>query len=696
MTTIQNILERATQLARETAIGSINPHRIGSIMVDTLQNLNEYQLTAGSLALQKIYDSISAMEADNAPVSDLSGRMLKLGQLVVISSNDDDSGKVYRYDGIVDNKSTWSFVNKIAQLPEHEKRLTKAEQDIRSLSSNKADKTGRYPEMSVGFADNLVGRGESTPAEFSFRASGGKSIKDGAARIKRLKGNSVVWNNVVDLVNLPANAAGVTATELDGRRIHLQGEFTNEGDRNLYVLDKQDIVEGHYYAVILQGSKYYGIYGYGGIATNSTDAAVVLATGTGSALTLLPRTSIDAGTYVDEVVTPQIIDLTLMFGAGNEPTTIEEYYTRKPIVEDEYAYNEGEVIHMTAEGIKSVGDNAWDEEWEEGLIANGENYDQPGCIRCKNYIPIIGGEQYHYANKAENYDDYMTMFFYDENKNLIDTLAWSIGTFPTPANARYMRFFINGSYGGVYKNDIILTLVHSGWKTDEFADYQPYWEDRLMFDERIKENFPNGMQKWDMVYNRNSKGYIVKGTGVVDLGTLAWEYEIINGYEMFRTKDNLLGATPTSGDGTNLICARYIDGNELIYTEGLDKSIELNQGYYGSVLVQDFLVVRDTSYTDAASFKAAMAGVLLYYQLAEPTIIEYDEPFNLDYRVADFGTEQMLTEQPSAPIAADIIYQFNAVDMIREHEQEIAELQSIIATMQAQLVSLTSQSEDIK
>ena len=55
-------------------------------------------------------------------------------------------------------------------------------------------KEGYHPNSTVGMSDNLVGRGESVPAEFSFRASGGKSIKDGTARIKRLKGNSVVWN----------------------------------------------------------------------------------------------------------------------------------------------------------------------------------------------------------------------------------------------------------------------------------------------------------------------------------------------------------------------------------------------------------------------------------------------------------------------------------------------------------------------
>ena len=72
-----------------------------------------------------------------------------------------------------------------------------------------------------------------------------------------------------------------------------------------------------------------------------------------------------------------------------------------------------------------------------------------------------------------------------------------------------------------------------------------------------------------------------------------------------------------------------------------------------------------------------------------------DQNFRDYYNVADFGTEEAIPATdaegniiPSAAFSADIIYQFNAVDMIREHEIKITELQSIIATMQAQLTSL--------
>ena len=304
-------------------------------------------------------------------------------------------------------------------------------------------------------------------------------------------------------------------------------------------------------------------------------------------------------------------------------------------------------------------------------------------LEAKNPIPIIGGEQY-FCN-TRSLLAYNGLFCYDSEGAFIQRVDSSDGYYTLPQNAAFIRFSMIRDYGTTYNNDIMLTLVHSGWKQDTDAGYQPYWQDRLMFDQRIKDEFPNGMSKWDMVYNKNGKGYIVHGLGVEDMGKLKWGISNSSGGGLRFTTDQNEGftASPNNTIG-NIICAKYVTHSaDEVYSEvhgiAIGKSTSIS--------------VYDPSYSDINSFKAAMAGVPLYYELAEPTIIEYDEPFNLDYKVADFGTEQAIAEQPSAPISADIIYQFNAVDMIREHELKIAELQSIIATMQAQLASLISNNE---
>ena len=100
----------------------------------------------------------------------------------------------------------------------------------------------------------------------------------------------------------------------------------------------------------------------------------------------------------------------------------------------------------------------------------------------------------------------------------------------------------------------------------------------------------------------------------------------------------------------------------------------------------------DTSlYPNVASLKSAMQGVMLYYELAEPIVTEIDSIPELDYIVWDFGTEEALSSVPSAQFNADIIYQFNAVDRIRENTLRVQALENIIAQMQAQLSSMSAQ-----
>ena len=116
MPNIIDILVRAQSLMNETALNSITPPRAGGIMYDTLLVLNQMQLEGASLLISKVYASVSAMEADTTPTSDLTGRALKPGQLVVIVTSDtssSDMGSEYRYNG----PGSWTYVGKVGGLP---------------------------------------------------------------------------------------------------------------------------------------------------------------------------------------------------------------------------------------------------------------------------------------------------------------------------------------------------------------------------------------------------------------------------------------------------------------------------------------------------------------------------------------------------------------------------------------------------
>lgn len=117
---IYDLISRAQKLRQETKLDSVSPDRVGALCEDTLKYINEFQLLASSPSLHKIYASVSAMQADKSPQSDLTGKALKLGQLVVIvpaNQSDATAGDVYRYDGPSGNTSAWTFVAKIGAVP---------------------------------------------------------------------------------------------------------------------------------------------------------------------------------------------------------------------------------------------------------------------------------------------------------------------------------------------------------------------------------------------------------------------------------------------------------------------------------------------------------------------------------------------------------------------------------------------------
>lgn len=567
-------------------------------------------------------------------------------------------------------------------------QVTNIEGRVEELESGyDFETTGYFPEMSVGLADDLAGRGESVPAEFTFRASGGKSIKDGRAYIKAIKGNSVVWNQLALINQDKFSACGVTATR-DGNRLHLHGTYADGGDPNIYILENVQTIPGHKYAIMLEGGDKYGIYAYVAFSGILKTFTVAVAEGNKASFTLMPL-SLTQGMEVDEWVTPMIVDLTRMFGEGNEPTTMEEFYARIPSGIDLYTRNEGEVIHMNTESIKSVGDNAWDEVWNTGYIGNDENIYDGNAFASNNPIKILAGEQYYFSIDALASGAYYYIIFYDSEMERLSyrTLnQYSDGIVTAPDNAVYMRFYVEGITR--YNDDILVSLVHSGWKQDTDAGYQPYWQDILPLP-IIREYFPDGMKSAgtahdEIRYNKTSgKWEAVKRIASVDLGSFSGWYNSTGIFWASGSMSELHPVAPADYDTMgNIQCAQYSRKSWSDVFYGTHQKI-IGMSPDGQIGIVDTNLNSDNIFE-------ALQGVVLYYELAEPIVTEITEDFRDYYNVADFGTEQAISSQPSAPFSANIIYQFNAVDMIREHEIEINELQSIIATMQAQLASLTN------
>ena len=543
-----------------------------------------------------------------------------------------------------------------------------------------AKKDGYYPSMTVGKSDNLVGRGEATPEEFSFRPSAGVlSIEDGTARIKSVKGNSVVWNSIV---TNSIGQSGYYLTKYDDGSYTMQRDESVTSGRYFSHWWSEKAIVGHKYLfwVSYETSNirsssdraYFAIYNLpiSGNAQplgkyeyeNTIGVASCIATCTGTSTSKISFAPSLAGGCVLTIKKYIGVDLTLMFGAGNEPTTIEEFNARKPYIVDEFAYNSGEIISMNVDAIKSVGNNAYNP-----LVG---------------YARVVGGKTYNFDGE---FGEVMFSTTIEGDKNTIDVTTGSQYT------------FAENGYVWLSGRDICVCLHHTYEKP-----ITPYEDDAvdLSWVRDIKDNegnalFHNGLRSagsaYDEIrYNRTTKKWeAVKRIGEVDLGSLDWYYTT-----------SLYGSALSGFMYNQLISASFQNNNEETPNIICDRigvlpiSEMLSAQVYNIITANKFnpnrLIVSNNTYTSADSFKTAMQGVKLYYELAEPIVVEIpnSENLNLDYRVWDFGTEEAIASVPSAPFRADIVYQFNAVDRIRENTTRVQELERIIAQMQAQMASM--------
>lgn len=321
-----------------------------------------------------------------------------------------------------------------------------------------------------------------------------------------------------------------------------------------------------------------------------------------------------AGTYK---FTLQLFDLTAMFGSGNEPTSVEEFEAMFP--EDYYPYNAGEIVSAGTEEIVEQGRNLWDEVWEEGSINYNSGLDTPNptAIRSKSYTPIIQNSTYIFAYTGSTKFGNVKVRFYDHSKNYIGGDSKNGDTYPnklfiTPSGAFYIRFTLPPEYGNAYKNDIALIADSSG-------TYTPFHRNVYQIPDTIKALPGYG---WSAGTARNYVDYenkkYVQCVNSVDLGTKNWLMYKDGDYTPFFY---LNGISDIRGGTPNFLCSKYQ------YAKiGVTDNVT---GLY--VLESTTVRVRDTAYTDATTFKKAMQGVMLYYELANPIVTDISTLIDDDF-----------------------------------------------------------------
>ena len=93
-------------------------------------------------------------------------------------------------------------------------------------------------------------------------------------------------------------------------------------------------------------------------------------------------------------------------------------------------------------------------------------------------------------------------------------------------------------------------------------------------------------------------------------------------------------------------------------------------------ILQNGIIIETDGTQSLADFKASLEAKPLdvYYELAEPIEVEYDEK-NLTYPVVAGGAEEAIASEPSSAFRADIGYGIDAVKTILDLKARVEALE---------------------
>lgn len=349
-----------------------------------------------------------------------------------------------------------------------------------------------------------MGNGVTHKFETDSKTAYQKTVPTGAKlmSVKSVGGRSIVWNQLVQPTSNEITGAGVKVTFSNDGIVTLNGTATTTGN----AVSVQPVKNQKEHKYLIVANPLSGVYGkdqllfssqsYG---QDSTGHGAIITNESSNAKWYYTLYVYEGVTYDNVKLQPQIFDLTQMFGAGNEPSTVEEFEKMFPA--DYYPYNAGEVVSAVVTDV-TVGDTA---------------RQIPEAIRN---LPGYGWS----AGTARNYVDYENKKYYQcvQSVNL-GTLDWKFNTTSGVGNHFYGR---------------------------------------------------------------------------IDLA-----------------KFKYLGAFGTTV--YNVLCSKYrtVSRSSSVF---VDKTITID----GADTRVSQIQVKDTAYTDAATFKQAMQGVMLYYELETPIVTD--------------------------------------------------------------------------
>lgn len=332
-----------------------------------------------------------------------------------------------------------------------------------------------------------------------------------------------------------------------------------------------------------------------------------------------------------------LIDLTQMFGEGNEPTTVEEFEAMFP--NSYYPYSEGELMSMSVNEATEQGKNYFDfskvPQGSSFAIGGGEGASTGAVTTDYSKQTITIPPKTYYANTRKTLKELCPnitqgTYIISMNRTNIDSngfvhLYGGIGdvflNIPTKLSNADLECEVILYNSATSENANVISNIQIE-RSDTATPYVPYHENHYTISQAIQNLDGYG---WGVgnVYNyvdyENKKFY--KYVNKVDLSTLGFVYTAYgDGNSLYGFRAPLPQGIKNDENAfskkNNLLCSKYPDTPWIDAYNGTDKTIsQLSQS----------IQINDSSYSDADPFKESLNGVYLYYELAEPIVTDISD-----------------------------------------------------------------------
>lgn len=460
--------------------------------------------------------------------------------------------------------------------------------------------------------------------------------------VKNIGGRSIVFNQNFQSRKEINN--GITATVDSDGTITLNGTVTASYFNFRDVTPEQNKVGKYAFKLLIMNNPDDISMKFGFLNRSQSTPAIT----SGSAVLIYNQTQYEtslgkstgisgltAGTVFNNVkIKIQIFDLTLMFGAGNEPTSVEEFEAMFP--NDYYQYNAGEIVSAGVESIVKQGKNLFDytDKIYYGAnvskVENGVIYTKGATTTVLN-IPTIVGSKYTLSFKVKssgaNQGGLRWSLQTGKNTSYAHDSSLIKSEVGYVANTEYQAVATFVATTDFVSLCTIMPMVYDVQleNGDTATGYSPFYQTEYPIPEAIKALLGYG---WSAGTAKNYVDYenkrYVQCVGSVDLGTLSWRVGDSVSFETFQLKGQKL--TKNYDIAPNILCSKYPTKtqNELWGKTNVT-GITTNANVDGCVHVND------TSYTDATAFKQAMQDVMLYYELATPIVTDISDLLTDDF-----------------------------------------------------------------